>query len=74
MTTPNQDNAELDTYYTFEGEEYFKVSDVRKAMAAAVLEAQLDLLDRLDSNPQMFGDWEQVIEDERAALKKSGGE
>ena len=32
------------------------------------LESRIDELDSLDHNKQMFGDWQQVIEDRRAAL------
>ena len=32
------------------------------------IESRIDELDSLDHNKQMFGDWQQVIEDRRAAL------
>lgn len=38
---------------------------------AEILAAQLSLLDSLDHEPQMFGDWQQVIEDYRTKLGES---
>jgi len=64
------EDKQFDSYFDRQQKAYRKLkSALTRHIKREVIRGKIEILDKLDYNKQMFGDWQQVIENERAQLE-----